>query len=130
MDRDFQPLGRTVNHGDDVADFRRFERRAQNARLFNKLRWIMQLGKIKSCARAQILADLRRKLVLALDPRTVGRGNKLVYARTSQLGTRVSAQQIAEQIVFQRACAGVRQWCRNGRHRSHGTTDAIQLAQA
>ena len=78
--------------------------------LFTSVRGIEQAVKIEMAAGAQISAQLRGQLLLALDPLAVTRGRELHHAVMSKRRARVNGQQLTQLIEFEHALAGVMDW--------------------
>ena len=119
MERDFAPLGGTVHHGNDVANFRRLERGTLDARFLDQACGIAQTAKFKPAAHAPELANLFRELLLALDPDAVGRGREGGDSRLPQRRGGVPAQHLAQRVELQHSGAVLGQRIGRQRHGPH-----------
>src|SRR5262249_50692543 len=94
-------LRRLVHKQDDVAKFSDLQCRAFNPALGQERSSIKQCRKIEPSTGSQIFPGLLRKLLLTIDPLSVGYRRKLGHSAFTQPRIQISREKLAADIEFE-----------------------------
>jgi hypothetical protein len=107
MDGRFAPLGGTVDDEHGIAEFGGIESDSGDAGAENKLAGIDEGGEIEASTGAKEGTHLVGKLLLTLDPVSVGGGGKGVHRCLAEFALATAAHNLAQAVELKHGGAGV-----------------------